>query len=116
MKVIICGGREFDNYDAVKETMDAVVLHYGDVTAVVQGGARGADLLGRKWAIENNIPYEQYDADWARYGKAAGFMRNQEMLEESGANLVVAFPGGNGTYDMVKRARRHGVEIVNVSV
>jgi len=114
MKVIICGGRDYDDYQHMSEALAQICLQYGDITAVVQGGARGADSLARRWAIENKIPFEQYDADWKQYGKAAGPIRNQEMLDESGATMVIAFPGGNGTYDMIKRAKKAQVELVNV--
>lgn len=115
MKVIVCGGRDYDNYDIVCEVLDRVQRERG-FTAVVQGGAKGADMLGKRWAIENNYPYEEYTANWSLYGKAAGVLRNQEMLEESGAQIVIAFPGGTGTYDMIKRARnKPGVELIVVS-
>lgn len=115
MKVIVCGGRDYDNYTMVDHIMKQAYQDYC-FTTVVQGGAKGADYLAKKWAIENNFPYEQYDADWARYGKAAGLKRNQEMLDESGATLVIAFPGGNGTYDMIKRAKRNlGVDLIVVN-
>ncbi len=115
MKVIVCGGRDYDDYDTVCEVMNTVQKQRG-FTTVVQGGARGADMLGKRWALENNYPYEEYTADWAKYGKAAGVLRNQEMLEESGAQIVIAFPGGTGTYDMIKRARRKpGVELIVVT-
>lgn len=115
MKVIVCGGREYDNYFVLSNVLLQVYKDYC-FTTIVQGGARGADMLARKWAIENNFPYEEYAADWARYPGSAGFIRNQEMLDESGATLVVAFPGGNGTWDMMKRAKaKPGVELIVVN-
>ena len=112
MKIIVCGGREYSNYDFLKEKLDALYQEY-NFTTLVQGGARGADRLARRWAIENNIPYEQYDADWKRFNMAAGPIRNDEMLNESGATLVVAFPGNSGTWDMIKRARnKEGVKTI----
>lgn len=114
IKAIVCGGRDFNNYEAVADALSMVAKVY-NITTIVQGGARGADLLARKWAVDKGIPFEQYDAEWDKYGKTAGLIRNQQMLDESGATIVVAFPGGNGTYDMVTRARRtEGVTIVNI--
>lgn len=109
MKLIVSGGRDYTNYTLVEKVLNQVYneMFPKKITAVVQGGAKGADALGKRWAIENGIPYEQFDADWMRYGKAAGVMRNQEMLDESGECVVVAFPGGRGTFDMIRRAQRH---------
>ena len=116
MKLIVCGGRDYNNYELVKEVLNTIYYdHYPNlIKALVQGGAKGADALGKRWAMENNVPYEQFDADWARYGKAAGFMRNQEMLDESGECIVVAFPGGNGTFDMIKRTKKARVPLFNI--
>ena len=117
MKVIVCGGRDYSNYELVSKVMDQICNEFfkGEVTTIIQGGARGADALGKRWALENNYPLEQFDAEWHKYGKVAGFKRNQEMLDDSGKNcIVVAFPGGNGTYDMVQRAKRAGVALYNI--
>ena len=114
-KAIVCGGRDFEDYEGLSGVLDKIVKLY-QVTAIVQGGARGADMLARRWALENGFPLEQYDEECSTYGKSAGPIRNQQMLEESGATVVIAFPGGNGTYDMIKRARRaEGVELIHIT-
>jgi hypothetical protein len=114
MKIIICGGRDFEDYELLKKVMRDILTAY-PITAVVQGGARGADYLARKWAQEFNFPYEQYDADWDKYHKAAGLIRNDLMLHDSNAEVVLAFPGGRGTFDMMQRARRKpGVDLIVV--
>ena len=59
-----------------------------------------------------NIPVERFPADWSEYGKAAGAIRNQQMLDEGTPDLVVAFPGGNGTLDMVRRSQRAGIKVL----
>lgn len=114
MKVLVCGGRDYDNKELVN---DVLLQVYRDMcfTTIVQGGARGADRLAKDWAILNGIPVEEYKPDWATFGKAAGIVRNQEMLDESEAQVVVAFPGGNGTFDMMRRAQQKpGVELIVV--
>ncbi len=75
---------------------------------------RGADSLGGKWARENGVVEKVYKADWGTHGKAAGVIRNQEMLDEESIDLLVSFPGGKGTADMKKRAKYKGVEIKEV--
>ena len=107
MKLIITGGRDYSNYEKVCQALDEVERQFsGKIIAIVQGGAKGADALGKRWAMEKGYPIEQFDAEWNKYGKTAGFIRNQEMLDESNPCLVVAFPGGSGTYDMIKRTNR----------
>lgn len=75
----------------------------------------GADTLAGDWAHGFLIPVRSFPADWEeRHGKRAGPIRNQMMLEEGRPDLVVAFPGGTGTADMVRRAREAGVEVMEV--
>ena len=113
MKLIVTGGRDYNNYELVDKVLTQVYneMFPNQIVAVVQGNAKGADALGKRWALANNIPCEEFDADWQRYGKAAGVMRNQEMLDESQPCVVVAFPGGRGTFDMMRRTKQAGVEL-----
>jgi hypothetical protein len=77
---------------------------------LIHGDANGADRLAGEWGTARGITVEAHPADWKKHGRAAGPIRNQKMLEETPA-LVVAFPGGKGTADMVKKARQAGVEV-----
>lgn len=81
---------------------------------VISGGATGADSAAIDWAVVNWCTFDEYKADWDRYGKRAGFIRNQQMLDEGKPDIVMAFPGGNGTNDMVSKARMAGVKVINV--
>lgn len=101
MKIIIAGGRDyhlnendFSKLDQLKDT----------ISEVVSGCARGVDTAGEMWAKKNNIPVKKFPADWEKFGKSAGYRRNQQMAEY--ADAVVLFPGGKGTghmYDIAKR-------------
>jgi hypothetical protein len=93
---LVCGGRNFSDRAAVQETLDACVRKFGRPELVVAGGAQGADTEAMVWAVARKIRRKVYAADWAKHGKAAGMLRNAQMLRESGANLVIAFPGGEG--------------------
>ena len=110
MKVIICGGRDYAMTFA-----DALMLcrAHGEFgfTEVVSGACRGADSCGEAWANCMGIPVRTFPADWQKNGKAAGFMRNETMAKY--ADCVMAFPGGNGTADMVSRAEKYGLQSVN---
>lgn len=109
MKVLVCGGRDYPGRYEV-----ARVLSRLDPDIVAHGGARGADSHADAYCKDNAVPHVCYPANWALYGKAAGPIRNQQMLEDFQPDLVVAFPGGRGTAHMVKIAREAGVEVMEV--
>lgn len=100
-KVIVCGGRNFNNKDVV-----FTVLSKLNPDIVIHGGATGADELAGQWACENEKEVRVYQAAWSVHGKYAGPFRNKKMLNEEleGLSGVIAFPGGKGTDNMVKLA------------
>lgn len=123
-KVLVCGGREFDDWDLLYSTLyeifDNGCVSLSDPFIIIEGGAKGADFLARVWAkymaIEfEAVSYEEYPADWKKYGKSAGHIRNKQMLEEGNPDLVLVFPGGSGTANMVSQAKKRGVPIRVVS-
>ena len=81
---------------------------------MITGGAKGADWLGHYWAIKRGIPYKVFPADWMTYGKAAGPIRNQQMLDDGKPDVVIAFPGASDTADMINRAGLADVPVVRV--
>ena len=110
----MCGGRDYDDYNTVSNTLGH--LHKrGPVSLLIHGGARGADSLAGEWAEESGVPVKVYEADWKRLGKAAGFIRNATMLKHGKPDMVIAFPGGPGTDNMVKLAdKQKGVTALRV--
>lgn len=117
MKIVVCGGRYYDNREAVHRTLNYMDGQF-DITRVATGGANGADALAANWAAIANVPYVKYvvtKEDWDRLGKAAGPRRNGIMLREEQPDAVVAFPGGRGTADMVRRARENGLRVIEVN-
>jgi len=118
MRVLVCGGRDFADLGAVWSQLDT--LHNlpqhlggeGPITRIIQGGALGADRLASQWASSNGVRQLEYPADWRANGKAAGPIRNQAMIDDGKPDLVIAFPGGRGTADMVRRARAAGVTVI----
>lgn len=118
MRVLVCGGRDFlgdEAWNLVMETLSAIHAET-PITAVIQGGASGADRLGRYWAEMRGIKSVTVPALWAEHGRAAGPIRNQRMLDDFKPALVVAFPGGRGTADMVRRAEAAGVPVQRATV
>ena len=82
---------------------------------LIHGAARGADEGAARWAKSEGIASRAYPANWRKHGKAAGPIRNQQMLDDGRPDFVVAFPGGRGTADMVRRAHAAGVPVYEVS-
>lgn len=109
MKVLVCGGRDYADKMALWHTLDA----FGppEITEVISGMARGADMLAAEWAIRFKFTLHKFPADWEKHGKRAGMVRNQQMLDEGKPDAVIAFPGGRGTADMVRRAERAGIMV-----
>ena len=111
MKVLVCGGRLFSDGRLLNRALDA--LHeLVSITEIIEGNARGADRLAGLWAKQNNIKNTKFRALWEVYGKAAGPIRNQQMLDEGKPDLVLAFPGQRGTADMVARAKRANIKVI----
>ena len=112
MRVLVCGGREYDNLGVVLSVLSEHLK--GDTEFVIEGGAKGADFLGRCVAKYLGFKVVAYPADWKTHGKAAGGIRNQQMLDEGKPDLVIAFPGGVGTADMVRRAKAANIEVIEI--
>jgi hypothetical protein len=113
MRVLACGGRDYNDQARVDAALDAVHAKH-TITLLIEGGARGADRQSRDWAKRRRVPYRTVDADWDRYGGAAGPIRNKRMLDECKPEAVVAFKGGSGTADMIRQARMAGVPVWEV--
>lgn len=109
MRMLVCGSRDWTDRVVMFACLDAIagVL---DITEVIEGEQRGADLMARAWASESGISCIGYPADWPHRGKAAGTERNERMLAAT-PGLVVAFPlpQSRGTWHMVTIARAAGV-------
>jgi hypothetical protein len=112
MKVLVTGGRSYADANAVYSELDQLLGQAPqDCLTIIQGAASGADKLARDWCIARKVPFANYPADWTTYGRSAGPRRNQRMLDREQPDLVLAFPGGAGTEDMVARALRAGVPV-----
>ena len=113
MKVLVCGGRNYRNWSAVTECLQRIHA-VTPIDVLIHGCAKGADTLASRWAYFVGVREHGFHADWERHGRAAGPIRNQAMLDKGKPDLVVAFPGGAGTADMVRRATAAGVRILVV--
>ena len=111
-RIIVAGGRSFQDYDLLKESLDKIVPQYENVE-IVSGHANGAAILGEQYAQEHGLPCSVFPAEWKKYGRRAGFIRNSQMLEYAAKEkpLVVAFWNGNstGTKDTLYKAEQMGI-------
>jgi hypothetical protein len=121
-RVLVCGGRDYSDWRHLTGSLDALFLARGWVepvhrmpaVVIIHGGAPGADCLADQYAHVNWCQMLEFKANWQRYGRAAGPIRNKRMLEEGKPDIVVAFPGRTGTANMVMLARAAKVEVVEI--
>lgn len=114
MRVLVCGGRDYADNNALRKQLD--LQHAAKpISVLIEGGARGADRLAAEWAEDWGVPVMRFPAPWRVAGKAAGPWRNDAMLRFGAPLLVIAFPGGRGTADMVNKAKRRGIDVIEVS-
>jgi len=110
-KLLVCGGRDFDDATLLFRLLDDLHCEHR-FRELMQGGARGADALAKEWAMTHpDIKRFEIEANWKKYGAPAGPIRNQQILAW-GPDLVVAFAGGKGTAGMVALARGAGVPVI----
>lgn len=103
--VLVCGGRDYFDRLIIDRTLNALHQEFS-FTKLVDGEAQGADSIAHYWATTRGLRTRRYPAAWSKLGKAAGHLRNQQMLELEHPDFVVAFPGEKGTADMINRTRQ----------
>ena len=110
MKVIIAGGRNFRDYDKLRESCDNILVNQKEIE-IVSGTAAGADTLGERYAQEKGYEVKKFPAQWDLYGKSAGYKRNQQMAEY--ADGLIAFWDGKsrGTKHMIDIANKMGLKV-----
>jgi hypothetical protein len=115
MRVIIAGGRNYRltqvDYAVLDELKDEL-----PITEVVTGGSAGADMDAEMWARERKLPVRVFHARWKELGRAAGPHRNSLMVEYVATQLpaaLLAFPGGDGTADVIGKARAFGLRVLH---
>ncbi len=115
-KILVCGGRDFTDRSLIYRLLDQVIaaMNWHKVE-IISGAARGADSLAIDWAVLREHKYTAFPADWKQYGRQAGPIRNQKMLDIGKPDLVIAFPGGRGTADMIERTRNARVKLLRIA-
>ena len=110
---LICGGRDFSDTEMFNSAMGDLVRLKGMPRLIIEGGAPGTDRMAGEWAERHALDLYVEKAHWETHGKAAGPIRNAKMLGHN-PHLVVAFPGGRGAADMVRRSREAGVDVAEI--
>lgn len=113
MRVIVAGSREITDYDIVRKAIEDSGFK---PSLIVSGGARGVDRLGERYAAEHGIPVKKFPADWEKFGKAAGHIRNKQMAEHGDALVAVWLNESRGTKNMIMNATNCGLQLYVVTL
>lgn len=120
-RILVCGGRNYDNRTHFFRFMDRVLEAVGGTgesprrnVVIIHGAARGADSLANDYATERGLRVVSYPADWKTHGRAAGPIRNKKMLTSEQPDVIIAFEGGDGTADMIRIGKKAGVPVYEV--
>lgn len=130
MRVLVCGGRRYRDRDHIWNSLSELDKKEGPFDVIIHGAATGADTEAEWWAKGKGRKHAPFQAQWddisqpdaivrlrkdgSRYDALAGIRRNTRMIEEGRPDLCVAFPGGPGTADMVRKARAAGIRVIRV--
>lgn len=111
MRLVVTGGRDYGDRAELRQRLEEILWYCG-IDMLIHGGCpTGADAMAGRWAEEHAVPILVFAADWDRYGKRAGPLRNREMIRDGAPDLVLAFPGGRGTADCIAAAREYGISV-----
>lgn len=113
-RILVCGGRDYKRYNRVCDILEKAI---GPDDTIIHGGCptgadRLADVFAKTYGHLSRL--EVFYADWQKHGKVAGPIRNKQMLDEGKPDLVIAFPGGKGTQNMVEQAEKAGIQIMKI--
>ena len=118
-RIVVAGCRYYNNYEEAKRHIDSYIndIKKEHTIIFVSGGCQGADMLGERYAKENGFEIERHPAEWGKYGRSAGPIRNRKMAEVS--DYVICFWDGKsrGTKSMIEYAQSHGknVKVININ-
>jgi len=131
MRILVCGGRDFGNYKKYpqlstewkrKKSESAFIWreltrytqHLSESLIIISGCATGADENAQAWAKASGHGRMLFRAEWDKYGNAAGPIRNKQMMVNGKPEIVIAFPGGKGTKNMLSIARKNKLQIIRL--
>ena len=120
LRILVCGGRHFEDYALLNNILNKVLkdkMLAPKEVEIVSGHCKGADMLGERWAEENNASVKIFPADWVKYKKSAGPIRNKQMIDYItcfNEKLVVAFvsPNSKGTRNTISLAQKNDIPVI----
>jgi hypothetical protein len=112
--VLVCGGRDGQDVEYVEKTLSRLLAARGPFERLIHGDARGVDRMAGKWARDHGVLEWDFLPEWHRVGADDGLSRNQRMIETGSPDLVIAFPGGAGTENMVELAKAANIEVIEI--
>ena len=111
MRVLVCGGRDFNDKELLYSTLDRVLSKYPDELCIVHGSCQsGADKMAEDWCKLREVDYMGFPAKWKKHGRSGGPKRNKRMRDQSSPDACIAFKGGDGTLGMVALMKEAGIE------
>ncbi|HLH98990.1 MAG TPA: SLOG family protein [Xanthobacteraceae bacterium] len=112
MRVLVCGGRFYENSDLIHQEL--IRLHWqNSIDVIIHGGVAGAGAAAEAWARRNRVDVVRYPPNWEGWGKKAESLRNNFMLADGRPDVVIAFPGGRDTADLVQKAITAGIQVLH---
>lgn len=119
--VLVSGKRDFFEYEKFKTAMDIFLRDIDDEITIVEGGAKGTDALAEIYALENEYDLKVFAADWKKNGRAAGPIRNSEMVsfvagQEKSEGFFFWDYESKGTRDCLRKAEKHGIKCTVVNI
>lgn len=122
LRILVCGGRHFDDYDLLEKTINVVIVEGGRTVGrtdieIVSGHCVGADRLGELYAEKHNAQVKIFPAEWGKYGKRAGPIRNKQMIDYISGfenKIVIAFVSANtkGTRNTITLAKKANIRVI----
>jgi hypothetical protein len=114
--VIVTGSHKFpfERKDFVLRTLDTIHHNKFHIRLLIQGGAKGVDEFAKLWCLNTGVPCAQVDANWSYYGRRAGPVRNYWMANLFHVDKLIAFPGGDGTANMIAQAEKCNIPVLLV--
>jgi hypothetical protein len=111
MKLIVAGGRWFNDYDLMKNKLDFILKNTTESIEIVSGKASGADTLGERYARENGYPVKEFYAQWNQHGNKAGYLRNKDMAEYATHCVCFWDNESKGTQHMIQLTKEYNLPI-----
>ena len=113
IRLLVCGSRTFKDFDMMYDAIAGFIKQHGP-DVIIEGGAQGADKMAHAIAVARGVPTETYRAEWSKYGKSAGYIRNKKMLYEGKPTHGMAFFNKvktNGTANMIDLLNDAGIPV-----